>query len=147
MSSLLRAALVALTLLMAAGCTSKPIVTPTRTLAPQVQASQEEVKQAIITALAKREWSVQRVNPTQVQAEITVREKLHVEIDINYSANGYTIAYRDSRGMDYRDGKIHRNYIRWVTFLDQDILAELRAHHEQPTARAIGVGESQPISQ
>ncbi|KIH85596.1 hypothetical protein [Pseudomonas batumici] len=147
MSSLLRAALVALTLLMAAGCTSKPIVTPTRTLAPQVQASQEEVKQAIITALAKREWSVQRVNPAQVQAEITVREKLHVEIDINYSANGYNITYRDSSGMDYRDGKIHRNYIRWVTFLDQDILAELRAHHEQPTARAIGVGEAQPISQ
>ena len=147
MSSLLRAALVALTLLMAAGCTSKPIVTPTRTLAPQVQASQEEVKQAIVTALAKREWSVQRVNPTQVQAEITVREKFHVEIDINYSANGYTIVYRNSSGMGYQDGKIHRNYIRWVSFLDQDILAELRAHHDQPTARAIGVGESQPISQ
>jgi len=146
MSSLLRAALAALTLLMAAGCTSKPIVTPSRTLAPQIQVSQEEVKQAIVTALAKREWSVQRLNPGQVQAEITVREKLHVEIDINYSANGYSIAYRNSSGMDYQNGKIHRNYIRWVSFLDQDILAELRAHHDQPTARAIGVGEAQPIS-
>jgi len=146
MSSLLRVALVTLALLSMAGCTSKPIVNPSRTLAPEVQASQEEVKQAIVTALTKREWSVQRVNPGQVQAEITVREKFHVEIDINYSASGYTIAYRDSSGMGYQDGKIHKNYLRWVRFLDQDILAELRAHHDQPTARAMGVGEAQPLS-
>lgn len=147
MSSLLRAALVTLALLTLAGCTSKPIVNPSRTLTPEVQASQDEVKQAIVTALTKRKWSVQRVNPDQVQAEITVREKFHVEIDINYSAGGYTIAYRDSSGMGYQNGKIHRNYLRWVNLLDQDILAELRAHHEQPTARAIGVGEAQPLAQ
>ena len=147
MSSLLRVALVTLALLSMAGCTSKPIVNPSRTLAPEVQASQEQVKQAIVTALTKREWSVQRVNPGQVQAEITVREKFHVEIDINYSADGYTIVYRDSSGMGYQDGKIHKNYLRWVRFLYQDILAELRAHHDQPTARAIGVGEAQPLSQ
>ncbi|NWA28873.1 hypothetical protein HX870_01370 [Pseudomonas gingeri] len=146
MSSLLRVALVTLALLLTAGCTSKPIVNPSRTLTPQVQASEEEVKQAIVTALTKRTWSVQRVNPGQVQAEITVREKFHVEIDINYSANAYTIVYRDSSGMGYQDGKIHKNYLRWVRFLDQDILAELRAHHDQPTAQAIGVGEAQPLS-
>jgi len=147
MPSLLRAALVTLALLTLVGCTSKPIVNPSRTLTPEVQASQEQVKQAIVTALTKREWSVQRVNPGQIQAEITVREKFHVEIDINYSADGYTIVYRDSSGMGYQDGKIHKNYLRWVRFLDQDILAELRAHHDQPTARAIGVGEAQPLSQ
>ncbi|NWD50937.1 hypothetical protein [Pseudomonas gingeri] len=147
MSSLLRVALIALALLVTAGCTSKKIITPTRTVAPQIQASQEQMKQAILTTLVKRKWSVQRVNPTQIQAEITVREQFHVEIDINYSASGYSIAYRDSSGMDYKDGKIHKNYIRWVRLLDKGILRELRDHDAETTARAIGVGEPQPISQ
>lgn len=105
------------------------------------------MKQAILTTLVKRKWSVQRVNPSQIQAEITVREKFHVEIDINYSTSGYTIAYRDSSGMDYKDGKIHKNYIRWVRLLDRGILRELRDHDAESTARAIGVGEPQPLSQ
>ncbi|BBP74329.1 hypothetical protein CCU68_23420 [Pseudomonas gingeri NCPPB 3146 = LMG 5327] len=147
MSSLLRVALIALALFVTAGCTSKKIITPTRTVAPQIQASQEQMKQAILTTLVKRKWSVQRVNPTQIQAEITVREQFHVEIDINYSASGYSIAYRDSSGMDYKDGKIHKNYIRWVRLLDKGILRELRDHDAESTARAIGVGEPQPISQ
>ncbi len=134
--SLFRVALIALALLTTAGCTSKKIITPTRTVTPQIQASQEQMKQAILTTLVKRKWSVQRVNPSQIQAEITVREKFHVEIDINYSASGYTIAYRDSSGI-----------IRWVRLLDKGILRELRDHDAESTAHAIGVGEPQPISQ
>ncbi|KPA92450.1 MULTISPECIES: hypothetical protein [Pseudomonas] len=145
--SLFRVVLIALALLVTAGCTSKKIITPTRTVTPEIQTSQEQMKQAILTTLVKRKWSVQRVNPSQIQAEITVREKFHVEIDINYSASGYNIAYRDSSGMDYKDGKIHKNYIRWVRLLDKGILRELRDHDAQSTARAIGVGEAQPISQ
>ncbi|WP_397457794.1 hypothetical protein AB3464_18810 [Pseudomonas asplenii] len=145
--SLFRVALITLALLTTAGCTSKKIITPTRTVTPQIQASQEQMKQAILTTLVKRKWSVQRVNPSQIQAEITVREKFHVEIDINYSASGYTIAYRDSSGMDYKDSKIHKNYIRWVRLLDKGILRELRDHDAESTAHAIGVGEPQPISQ
>lgn len=145
--SLFRVVLIALALLTTAGCTSKKIITPTRTVTPEIQTSQEQMKQAILTTLVKRKWSVQRVNPSQIQAEITVREKFHVEVDINYSASGYNIAYRDSSGMDYKDGKIHKNYIRWVRLLDKGILRELRDHDAENTARAIGVGEPQPISQ
>ncbi|WP_017903709.1 hypothetical protein [Pseudomonas asplenii] len=145
--SLFRVVLIALALLTTAGCTSKKIITPTRTVTPEIQTSQEQMKQAILTTLVKRKWSVQRVNPSQIQAEITVREKFHVEVDINYSASGYNIAYRDSSGMDYKDGKIHKNYIRWVRLLDKGILRELRDHDAESTARAIGVDQPQPISQ
>lgn len=126
MSKLFRAALVALAVVTVAGCTSKPIVNPGHTLPSEFRASQEEVKQAILSTLLEREWSVQRVSANLVQAEITVRGQFHAEIDIPYTATDYQIRYRDSRELGYADGKIHRNYNRWVSMLDKSIYRKLQ---------------------
>ncbi|MGH8449092.1 hypothetical protein [Pseudomonas sp.] len=127
MSSLLRAALITLALLTTAGCTSKPVLNTQHDLSTNTQVSEEQVKQVIVSALQKREWTVQRLSPELVQAEITVRNQFHAEIDIRYTRNSYAITYRDSRDLGYKDGKIHRNYNRWVSMLDRDIMAGLRA--------------------
>ena len=126
MSSLLRATLITLALLSSAGCTSKPVLNTQHDLPASAQVSEEKVKQAIVAALQKREWTVQRLSPQLVQAEITVRNQFHAEIDIRYTRTSYAITYRDSRDLGYKDGKIHRNYNRWVSMLDRDILAGLR---------------------
>ncbi|MFQ6348743.1 hypothetical protein ACQRBV_07020 [Pseudomonas sp. R11F] len=126
MSSLLRATLITLALLSTAGCTSKPVLNTQHDLVAGPQVSEEQVKQVIVNALQKREWTVQRLSPQLVQAEITVRNQFHAEIDIRYTRNSYAITYRDSRDLGYKDGKIHRNYNRWVSMLDRDILAGLR---------------------
>jgi hypothetical protein len=126
MSSLLRATLITLALLTTAGCTSKPILNTQHDLPANNQASEEKVKQVIVAALQKREWAVQRLSPQLVQAEITVRNQFYAAIDIHYTRTGYAITYRDSRDLGYKDGKIHRNYNRWVSMLDRDILAGLR---------------------
>ena len=34
--------------------------------------------------------------------------------------------YRDSQGLEYEDGKIHRNYNRWVNSLRAEILHQLK---------------------
>ncbi|ARB31136.1 hypothetical protein HX787_16270 [Pseudomonas tolaasii] len=128
MSSLLRATLITLALLTTAGCTSKPVLNTQHELAANPQASEEKMKQVIVTALQKREWSVQRLSPQLVQAEITVRGQFYAAIDIRYTRNSYAITYRDSRDLGYKDGKIHRNYNRWVSMLDRDILAALRSN-------------------
>ncbi|KAA0949072.1 MULTISPECIES: hypothetical protein [unclassified Pseudomonas] len=128
MSSLLRATLIALALLTAAGCTSKPVLNTQTDIPANVQASDEKVKQAILAALEKREWTVQRADPQLIQAEITVRNQYHAEIDIRYTRTSYAITYRDSRDLGYKNGKIHRNYNRWISMLDRDILAGLRAN-------------------
>lgn len=86
------------------------------------------MKQVIVAALQKREWTVQRLSPQLVQAEITVRGQFYAAIDIRYTRNSYAITYRDSRDLGYKDGKIHRNYNRWVSMLDRDILAGLRTY-------------------
>ncbi|MDF2793551.1 MAG: hypothetical protein K0S85_1304 [Pseudomonas orientalis] len=127
MSSLLRATLIALALLTTAGCTSKPVLNTQHELPATTQRSEETMKQVIVTALQKREWAVQRLSPQLVQADITVRGQFYAAIDIRYTRNSYAITYRDSRELGYKDGKIHRNYNRWVSMLDRDILAGLRS--------------------
>ena len=72
-----------------------------------------------------------------MQAHITVRGQYHAEIDIPYSADHYRIQYRDSSGLDYKDGKIHKNYIRWVRLLDKGILRELKDHQNEQTAQQL----------
>lgn len=127
MSSLLRATLITLALLTTAGCTNKPVLNTQHELPADSQVSEEKMKTIIVTALQKREWTVQRLSPQLVQAEITVRNQFHAEINIRYTRNSYAITYRDSRDLGYKDGKIHRNYNRWVSMLDRDILAALRS--------------------
>ncbi len=127
MSSLLRATLITLALLTTAGCTSKPILNTQHELPANAQVSEEKIKTVIINALQKREWTVQRLSPQLVQAEITVRNQYYAAIDIRYTRNSYAITYRDSRDLGYKDGKIHRNYNRWVSMLDRDIMAGLRS--------------------
>ncbi|MEA1136039.1 hypothetical protein U8M49_27900, partial [Klebsiella pneumoniae] len=58
---------------------------------------------------------------------ITVRNQYYAAIDIRYTRNSYAITYRDSRDLGYKDGKIHRNYNRWVSMLDRDIMAGLQS--------------------
>ncbi|WP_426100463.1 MULTISPECIES: hypothetical protein [unclassified Pseudomonas] len=127
MSSLLRATLITLALLTSAGCTSKPVLNTQHDLPASAQISEEKVKQVIVAALQKREWTVLRQSPQRVQAEITVRNQYYAAIDIRYTRNSYAITYRDSRDLGYKDGKIHRNYNRWVSMLDRDIMAGLRS--------------------
>jgi hypothetical protein len=126
MSSLLRATLITLALLTTAGCTNKPVLNPQHEVPADAQVGEEKMKQIIVNALQKREWTVQRLSPQLVQAEITVRGQYYAAIDIRYTRNSYGITYRDSRDLGYKDGKIHRNYNRWVSMLDRDILAALR---------------------
>ena len=128
MSSLLRVTLITLALLVSAGCTSKPILNTQHALPANAQVSEEKMKTVIVNALQKREWTVQRLSPQLVQAEITVRNQYYAAIDIRYTRNSYAITYRESRELGYKDGKIHRNYNRWVNNLDSDIMAGLRSN-------------------
>ena len=128
MSSLLRVTLITLALLTTAGCTSKPVLNTQHDLPANAQVSEEKMKTVIVNALQKREWNVQRLSPQLVQAEITVRNQYYAAIDIRYTRNSYAITYRDSRELGYKDGKIHRNYNRWVNNLDGDIMAGLRSN-------------------
>ena len=137
MSYLLRVTLIALALLTTVSCSSKPMQTPDRTLHASIHADRAQMQQAIVKSLVGRGWTVQKITPELVQAQITVREQFHAEIDIPYSATHYQIIYRNSSGLDYKDGKIHKNYIRWVRLLDRDIVRDLKDKQNERTAQQL----------
>ena len=137
MSYLLRGALIALALLTTVSCSSKRLFTPDRTLHASIQTDRAQMQQAIVKTLVARQWTVQKITPELVQAQITVRGQYHAEIDIPYSANHYRIQYRASSGLDYKDGKIHKNYIRWVRLLDMGIVRDLKDNQNERTARQL----------
>jgi hypothetical protein len=56
----------------------------------------------------------------------------HAEVDIPYSPTEFQIVYRSSWGLDYKDGKIHGNYNRWINRLRDNVLKELSFN---PTSR------------
>lgn len=86
MSSLLRVTLITLALLVTAGCTSKPVLNTQHDLPADAQVSEEKMKKVIVNALQKRDWTVQRLSPQLVQAEIIVRNQYYAAIDIRYTA-------------------------------------------------------------
>lgn len=117
---------IALALLGLAACsTSKPVFTPSLGLPPDREFSQVQLQQAIIAALEARKWRVGRIEPTQIRAAISVRQRHHAQIAIDYSPFDVEIRYVGSQGLDYKDGKIHRNYNRWVNNLRAEILHQL----------------------
>ncbi|MDH0304226.1 MULTISPECIES: hypothetical protein [unclassified Pseudomonas] len=131
MSPLIRAAALGLALTGLAGCTSKPVLNPAEQLTASHNYSQPQVQQAILKAIAERGWTARNVGPSLIQADITVRNTFYAAVDIHYSPSQFRIAYRDSRELGYKDGKIHRNYNRWVYNLDRAIVQQLNNAYSQ----------------
>lgn len=125
MTHLLRSVFLPFFLLLLVGCTSKPIYNATEDFASNMEISEQQMQQAIVSALNSRKWTVQSIKPGLVQAEITVRGRHHAEVDIPYSSTQFQILYRDSWGLDHHDGKVHRNYNRWVYILRTSVIKEL----------------------
>jgi len=86
--------------------------------------SAAEVKKGIIKAAQGRRWKVKEIGPGELVAMVQVRSHT-ATVTITYSPKSYSIVYKDSTNLKYNNGKIHRNYNKWVTFLKQDIDLEL----------------------
>ncbi|MBU2979672.1 hypothetical protein [Alteromonas sp. C1M14] len=83
----------------------------------------EKAKQAIEQALNYKRWRVVSADAQEVIGEIYVRSH-YAKIRIPYSTNGFSIRYVDSKNLDYDgdDNEIHRNYNKWIAFLEAEIL-------------------------
>ncbi|WP_374439653.1 hypothetical protein [Pseudomonas panipatensis] len=125
MSRSIRALLLSTMLVLAAGCTSQPIQNIERPLPADSNRTPVQVQAAIVESLSKLKWQVQRSSTDTIYAEITVRGRHHAEITIPFSSQNYAINYRSSSGLDEKNGKIHRNYNKWVSILDKNIQGKL----------------------
>ena len=88
--------------------------------------SDEAVSRAILNACKVRRWTAEIRPNNEIVA--TIRSKGYmVSVNISYSQNGYSMAYRDSIGMRYnsRRNSIHPTYLRWTTTLSNEIKNQL----------------------
>lgn len=107
-------------------CNTHKMVTPDRNIA-ELHASHDQVRDAITSTLQDRKWTVLKVGPDSVEADITVRQQFYAHINIPYTALHYEIDYVDSHDLNAADGRVNKAYIRWVKFLNRDIYKKLQA--------------------
>ncbi|EII5449996.1 hypothetical protein LHO48_000503 [Salmonella enterica] len=86
----------------------------------------EQVKTAILKAGQKRDWIMTEAGPGMIKGRLQARDH-SVQVSIPYSATSYSINYEKSMNLKAADGKIHKNYNRWVNNLDHDIQLNLSA--------------------
>jgi hypothetical protein len=82
--------------------------------------SMTEVQQAILRAGTQLGWQMQPEGPGRITGRLALRNHLAV-VDIEHDTKTYSIKYRDSTGLDARDGMIHRNYNGWIQNLEKAI--------------------------
>lgn len=85
-----------------------------------------KVEDAIIRAGTGLGWEITRVSEGQMQGTLHLRAHI-AKVDILYTENTYSIHYRDSTNLKFKDGKIHSNYNSWVQNLKTAINKELSA--------------------
>jgi len=91
-----------------------------------------KMREAIVRAGQKRDWTVKSERPGCVTLLLLVRGGKHtVTVDVSYTAETFSVAYADSTNMDYvpATGEISRKYIQWVRNLKQDIWCEAGVMH------------------
>lgn len=84
----------------------------------------DSVKKAIIAGAATRKWRLQEIGPGHLEAQIIVRKHV-AKVDIVYSETNYSITYKETENLKYNNGKIHKNYNRWIRNLDLAIQKSL----------------------
>lgn len=110
-----------------AGCSSVPIhnVNDASVVTGSGRpATVEQVRNAIVKAGTGLGWTMTAAGPGLLTGRIAVRGH-DAAIDVRYSPRVYSIVYKDSSGLEFREGQIHKNYNGWVENLDRDVRRNL----------------------
>jgi hypothetical protein len=122
-----RRSAIALAIALALGivaCRTAPVLTPRVTLPSNEKRTDTDVANAIKTAGLRYEWEMVDDGPGHMTGTLHLRTHTAV-VSIPYDANSYAIEYQDSERLRYENGRIHRNYNRWVNNLSQEIRQQL----------------------
>lgn len=132
------------TLVFVTGCSHQLYLydMPTQSIVTnKKQASEDDIKKAIITAGASRGWVMHVNSPGHISATLNIRVHMAM-VTIDYDTESYSIKYLDSTNLKYQpagtdttdeDGMstistqavIHKAYNLWISELDRSIKAQL----------------------
>ncbi len=113
--------------LMLGGCTIRPVMNISD--APVVvsagkRATPDQVRNAIVSAGNALGWQMTPAGPGLVNGRLALRDH-GANVEVRYTATTFSILYKDSNNLNYKDGQIHRNYNGWIENLDRGIRNEL----------------------
>ena len=121
------AALIGIAVAGFAGCRAAPVMdivdAPVVEPAGGQKLTADQVKVAIQRAGATLGWQIKEVQPFLLEGTLTLRSHVAV-VNIPYSAERYSIVYKDSTNLNYDGTSIHSNYNGWVQNLDKAIKAQ-----------------------
>lgn len=115
--------------LFALGACTRAVLAPVPAITVPAGVGQPQVKQAILTALNGRGWTIDKVQEDTILTTLHLRDHT-ATVRITYDTHSVQIAYVSSTNLEYsQHGStryIHRNYNGWVGFLEQDIKRNLQ---------------------
>lgn len=89
--------------------------------------SLEQVQRAILLAGIDQGWDMRPAGKGHVVGTLLVRGKHTAVVDIEYDAKAYSVLYKDSTNLDFRQPRlIHPNYNAWVSTLIRHINSSLQ---------------------
>ena len=125
MKNIFKLAVLILLTLSITGCNRTLAVHNIENQAINYTLTTNQVEKAILKSGVEKGWTMKVRKPGIIDANILVRGKHKAVVEINYDDKTYSITYKDSDNLLYKDGKIHRNYNKWIIYLDQRIQANL----------------------
>ena len=107
------------------GCSSK-YQQPENIQTPVQGLTKQQVKKAILD-VSKQDnfsfgvWKLEAIDDNTIHGRLLNR-KFQADVNIPYSAQGYSINFVSvSSNLKDKNGKVHRNYNRWIKNLDKKI--------------------------
>lgn len=112
--------------LATAGCRKTNFIQNQSSPIPKLekQPTDKQIEAAIIRAGAKTNWEIIPTGHRTMIGTLNMRAHQAV-VTITFDENTYKITYKSSANLNAEDGKIHRNYNKWVVKLDSNIRTEL----------------------
>ena len=111
-----------------AGCRIAPVMdvvdAPVIEPAGGPKLTADQVKLAIQRAGATLGWQIKEVQPYLLEGTLHLRTHM-AQVNIPYSAERYSIVYKDSQNLQYDGKNIHSNYNGWVQNLDKAIKVQM----------------------
>lgn len=83
-----------------------------------------EVRHAIIQGARSKTWSTKELDSGTIVARVG-KGVIEAVVTIRFTAQEYSISYRDSTKLSYKDGKVRSKYNLWVRKLHAQIEGEL----------------------
>ena len=87
----------------------------------------DAVKKAVRKGLYLKDWQISDAGPDRLAGLFRKGDKYSISVEIEYSPKSVGIKYKDSNGLYYDAGIIHRTYNERVLDLEKAIRAELDA--------------------